>query len=121
MYFIMQPPFPSLYFYQYLIFSLPPSFDYSGRHDNGLLPILKTEGSLGLLITAVLKAKAECDSYLTSVIDEEYRNMGSVKAPGNTDGNVGDEDGGGGNADDDDDDASDTGGEKELDSKKAKK
>jgi hypothetical protein len=119
MYFIMQPP-SHLYISINLIFSLPPSFDYSGRHDNGLLPTLKTEGSLGLLITAVLKAKAECDSYLTSIIDEEYRNMGSVKAPGNTDGNVGDEDGGGGNADDDDDDASDTGGEKELDSKKAK-
>lgn len=58
-------------------FNLIYSFDYSGRHDNGLLPSLKTEGALGLLVTAVQKAKAECDAYLTSIIDEEYRVLGA--------------------------------------------
>ena len=52
------------------------SFDYSGRHDFGTLPILKSEGDLSLLITAVMKAKIECDSFLTSIIDEEYRASG---------------------------------------------
>lgn len=46
------------------------SFEYSGRHDQGVLPQLKTEGHLANVITAILEAKHQSDTILTKLIEE---------------------------------------------------
>lgn len=49
------------------------SYHYTGRHDNGNLPILKTSNKEALeLLSCLLEAKNKCDNYLTSCIDIEY-------------------------------------------------
>lgn len=47
------------------------SFGYSGRHDHGLLPQMKSDGPHAILISALYEAKKECDKLLTDVIKEE--------------------------------------------------
>jgi hypothetical protein len=46
------------------------SFEYSGRHDQGTLPTLKTEGHLANVISAILEAKQQSDTILTKLIEE---------------------------------------------------
>jgi hypothetical protein len=48
------------------------SYEYSGRHDHGELPKLKTDGKHALLVAALQDAKRECDRILTQKINEEY-------------------------------------------------
>lgn len=48
------------------------TFEYSGRHDHGKLPILKTTGPCAELVSALQEAKRECDKYLTKLINEEF-------------------------------------------------
>mmetsp|Transcript_1039 Transcript_1039/g.1718 ORF Transcript_1039/g.1718 Transcript_1039/m.1718 type:complete len:156 (+) Transcript_1039:33-500(+) len=43
--------------------------EYSGRHDHGDLPKLKSAGPGALLIAALQQAKQDCDQYLTECID----------------------------------------------------
>lgn len=47
-------------------------FEYSGRHDHGKLPILKSSGPGVDLVAALQEAKRECDKYLTKLINEEF-------------------------------------------------
>lgn len=58
------------------------SFEYSGRHDQGLLPELKSEGPLANMISAILAAKQQSDAILTQLIEE------SLTAGGNAAGKV---------------------------------
>ncbi len=48
------------------------TFEYSGRHDHGDLPVLKSSGPNALLVSALQEAKRECDRYLTQKINEEF-------------------------------------------------
>jgi hypothetical protein len=47
-------------------------FEYSGRHDHGNLPELKTSGNCAEVVSAIQEAKKECDSFLTQQINEFY-------------------------------------------------
>lgn len=49
----------------------PHAYKYTGRHDHGILPEMKCKDHMSNLITAVLQAKAGCDSYLTSIINAD--------------------------------------------------
>jgi len=49
------------------------SYNYTGRHDHGKLPILQTSNTEALeLLSCLLEAKNNCDDYLTSCINHEY-------------------------------------------------
>lgn len=48
------------------------TFEYSGRHDHGDLPQLKSTGPHAVLVSALQEAKKECDRYLTQRINEEF-------------------------------------------------
>lgn len=48
------------------------TFGYSGRHDHGDLPKLKSAGVNAVLVAALQEAKKECDKYLTERINEEF-------------------------------------------------
>lgn len=48
------------------------TFGYSGRHDHGDLPTLKSTGVNAVLVSALQEAKRECDKYLTERINEEF-------------------------------------------------
>jgi hypothetical protein len=50
------------------------SFGYSGRHDHGLLPQMKSDGPHAVLISALYEAKKNCDKLLTDLIKEEACN-----------------------------------------------
>jgi hypothetical protein len=52
------------------------SFTYTGRHDHGQLPTLKSDGYLSQLTNALQCAKAACDGFLT----EKMRTSGSIMA-----------------------------------------
>ena len=49
------------------------SFEYSGRHDHGMLPTLKSEGHMAQLVGSLEEAKKECDKVLTALIETEKR------------------------------------------------
>jgi hypothetical protein len=49
------------------------SYEYSGRHDQGILPELKSDGYLSQLLSAMQEAKDESDRYLTALIGEELK------------------------------------------------
>lgn len=53
------------------------SFGYSGRHDHGILPQMKSDGSHAILVSALIEAKKECDKFLTAAINEETKNNNS--------------------------------------------
>ncbi|CBJ30078.1 expressed unknown protein [Ectocarpus siliculosus] len=44
---------------------------YTGRHDHGTLPALKTGGPHGELVKAIHDAKADSDAFLTELINKE--------------------------------------------------
>jgi len=44
------------------------SFSYSGRHDHGELPVLRSTGPLAELVASLQEAKRQCDAYLTKMI-----------------------------------------------------
>jgi hypothetical protein len=48
------------------------SHEYSGRHDHGSLPQLKSSGPIAEVIASMLEAKRSCDRYLTECINREY-------------------------------------------------
>ncbi|RYH16492.1 hypothetical protein EON65_29985 [archaeon] len=48
------------------------SYEYSGRHDGGPLPILKSEGPMADVIAALAQAKVVSDSFLTDRINQVY-------------------------------------------------
>lgn len=52
-------------------------YEYSGRHDHGKLPTLKSSGPMAELISSLMDAKAECDKYLTQCINDEYGGINS--------------------------------------------
>ena len=45
-------------------------YNYSGRHDFGTLPPLKSDGPNAQVLYSLQQAKTECDKYLTSCIEE---------------------------------------------------
>lgn len=49
------------------------SFQYSGRHDHGQLPLLKNTGPLSRVLSSLVQAKKECDGYLTDIISTQSR------------------------------------------------
>lgn len=59
------------------------SFGYSGRHDHGNLPTLKSGGQIAELLAAMQEAKAESDAILTAEIDRFY-GYGNEKNPENS-------------------------------------
>jgi len=50
------------------------SYGYSGRHDHGILPQMKSDGPHSVLISALYEAKKESDKILTDLIKEEAIN-----------------------------------------------
>lgn len=49
------------------------SYEYSGRHDQGVLPALKSEGPTSHMIAAMIEAKQQSDIYLTKLIEEQMK------------------------------------------------
>ena len=47
------------------------SFGYSGRHDHGALPKLKSSGPMAKVVQSLQDAKRECDVYLTTLITQQ--------------------------------------------------
>ena len=43
---------------------------YSGRHDHGNLPTLKSTGPYAILISGILEGKMRCDEFLTAAIKD---------------------------------------------------
>jgi hypothetical protein len=48
------------------------SYDYSGRHDQGKLPILKSEGPMANVVRAMQEAKKVSDGFLSERINQVY-------------------------------------------------
>ena len=48
------------------------TFEYSGVHDHGKLPVLKTDGPVAAVLANIMEAKRQSDEYLTNCIDVEY-------------------------------------------------
>lgn len=46
------------------------SFGYSGRHDHGSLPQLKSDPKHAQLVASIQEAKIACDQFLTSEIEK---------------------------------------------------
>lgn len=44
---------------------------YSGRHDHGSLPTLKSTGGILDVVVAIKNAKTACDAYLTNLIQND--------------------------------------------------
>lgn len=55
------------------------TFEYSGRHDHGDLPALKSTGPNAVLVAALQEAKRGCDEYLTQQINEEFGYEGAAE------------------------------------------
>ncbi len=47
-------------------------FEYSGRHDHGNLPTLKSSGTLAVLLKSLIQSKANCDRHFTDEINKHY-------------------------------------------------
>ena len=45
------------------------TFAYTGKHDHGQLPTMKNSDSGTAVVNALLKAKVQCDEYLTTCIN----------------------------------------------------
>ena len=52
------------------------TFEYSGIHDHGKLPALKSDGPMSVVVNSLLTAKNQSDEYLTNCIDMEYGGVG---------------------------------------------
>lgn len=52
---------------------------YSGRHDNGPLPTMKSSGPTAILVANILEAKEVCDNFLTQCINEKYGYTGETE------------------------------------------
>lgn len=48
------------------------SFEYSGRHDTGILPVLNSSSSMSKVISAIRETRNISDSYLTERINQIY-------------------------------------------------
>lgn len=48
------------------------SYGYSGRHDHGQLPLLRRDGEMANVISALAEAKSISDRYLSPKIDAVY-------------------------------------------------
>eukprot|EP01031_Cornospumella_fuschlensis_P033562 gene33562-40601_t len=48
------------------------SYEYSGRHDGGSLPILKCDGPMAEVVSALAQAKVVSDGFLTERINRIY-------------------------------------------------
>lgn len=48
------------------------SYEYSGRHDHGNLPLLRKDITQIEIISALYEAKQKCDEFLTICINNEY-------------------------------------------------
>eukprot|EP01039_Chlorochromonas_danica_P008103 gene8100-8938_t len=48
------------------------SYGYSGRHDHGALPTLKSEGAMASVVSALAQAKEMSDHFLTARINDHY-------------------------------------------------
>ena len=53
------------------------SFKYSGRHDHGDLPKMKSSGYYSKICSALYKAKSTCDELLTNEINSYVKNTKS--------------------------------------------
>ena len=47
-------------------------YEYSGRHDHGNLPPLRSVGTLANLVKSLIQAKANCDRHFTDEINKQY-------------------------------------------------
>jgi len=56
------------------------SFEYSGRHDQGALPTLKSTGTLANVIAALREAKSVSDGFLSERINIAYGYSGKSHA-----------------------------------------
>lgn len=56
------------------------SYAFSGKHDHGDLPKMKSEGYEAEVISALIDAKAQCDAYLTQCISLDNGNKPEKKA-----------------------------------------
>lgn len=56
------------------------SFEYSGQHDQGTLPQLKSTGHMAHLIAAILEAKSQSNNYLTTKIGLQMSGDSEAKA-----------------------------------------
>ena len=52
------------------------SCSYSGRHDHGNLPVLKSSGPYATLISGLLETKVKCDTFLTDLMKLEATSGG---------------------------------------------
>jgi hypothetical protein len=48
------------------------SYEYSGRHDQGKLPTIRSEGSMSRLVAALQETKKVSDKFLSARINEVY-------------------------------------------------
>lgn len=53
------------------------SFNYSGRHDHGKLPDLKSDGIHNEIVASLIQAKEETGTYLTTLISNNNNNLQS--------------------------------------------
>jgi hypothetical protein len=56
------------------------SFGYSGRHDHGSLPQLRSSSRYIGTLSAVIEAKRECDDFLTAMMKAESQQLPEKKA-----------------------------------------
>lgn len=56
------------------------SFAYTGKHDNGPLPPIRTDNMYGHLVDALQEAKVETDKFMVALVAEEAA-TGAAKAP----------------------------------------
>jgi hypothetical protein len=66
------------------------SFEYSGRHDHGLLPELKSKPKYNAIVASILEAKKLSDTYLTEVMTKKSGSDGNPEKKPRTDGVNGD-------------------------------
>lgn len=52
------------------------TYEYSGVHDHGKLPALKSDGPMSIVVNNLMAAKNQSDEYLTNCIDMEYGGVG---------------------------------------------
>eukprot|EP00903_Cladosiphon_okamuranus_P019549 g17980.t1 len=69
-------------------------YRYSGRHDHGTLPPLKTGGPHGELVKAILAAKADSDAFLTGLISQSQKSETDVNGADRASGGGGGKEGG---------------------------